>query len=83
MKDRRVVVTGMGMVTPLGNDVETTWRGLLEGRSGIGPITRFDASRHDTKIVRTLSLSPTTRRVNTGMRALSGLQEVHASRATQ
>jgi 3-oxoacyl-[acyl-carrier-protein] synthase II len=49
VKDRRVVVTGMGMVTPLGNDVETTWRGLLEGRSGVGPITRFDASQHDTR----------------------------------
>ena len=40
----------MGLVTPLGNDVETTWEALLEGRSGVGPITRFDASAHDTKI---------------------------------
>jgi 3-oxoacyl-[acyl-carrier-protein] synthase II len=39
---RRVVVTGMGAVTPLGNDVETTWQNLLAGCSGAGPITHFD-----------------------------------------
>jgi 3-oxoacyl-[acyl-carrier-protein] synthase II len=39
---RRVVVTGVGAVTPVGNDVETTWRALVAGRHGIGPITRFD-----------------------------------------
>jgi len=42
-------VTGLGLVTPLGNDVESTWRGLVEGRSGIGPITRFDASELETR----------------------------------
>ena len=41
---RRVVVTGIGMVTPLGTDRETSWQGLIEGRSGAGPITLFDAS---------------------------------------
>lgn len=41
---RRVVVTGMGLVTPLGADVETAWANILAGRSGAGPITRFDAS---------------------------------------
>ena len=41
---RRVVVTGLGLVTPLGADVETTWKNLIAGRSGAGPITRFDAS---------------------------------------
>jgi 3-oxoacyl-[acyl-carrier-protein] synthase II len=41
---RRVVVTGVGMVTPLGNDAETTWQNLVAGQSGAGPITRFDAS---------------------------------------
>jgi len=41
---RRVVVTGLGMVTPLGNDVESTWENLLAGRSGAAPIAQFDAS---------------------------------------
>jgi 3-oxoacyl-[acyl-carrier-protein] synthase II len=40
----RVVITGLGMVTPLGPDVESTWSGLMEGRSAVAPITRFDAS---------------------------------------
>jgi 3-oxoacyl-[acyl-carrier-protein] synthase II len=41
---RTVVVTGIGMVTPLGMDVESTWEGAIAGRSGVGSITRFDAS---------------------------------------
>lgn len=47
---RRVVITGMGVVTPLGNDLETTWAALLAGQSGVGPITRFDASDLPTRI---------------------------------
>jgi 3-oxoacyl-[acyl-carrier-protein] synthase II len=51
MKDeRRVVITGMGLVTPLGVGVEKNWRALIEGRSGIGPISRFDASDFPTRI---------------------------------
>ena len=49
-KKRRVVITGLGAVTPLGHDVLTTWCALKEGRSGIGPITIFDASGFPTKI---------------------------------
>jgi len=42
---RRVVVTGLGAISPVGNDVATTWRSLLDGRSGGAPITKFDAER--------------------------------------
>jgi 3-oxoacyl-[acyl-carrier-protein] synthase II len=42
---RRVVVTGMGAITPVGNDVATTWQSLIEGKSGTAPITKFDASK--------------------------------------
>ena len=41
---RRIVITGMGAVTPLGNDVKTTWENLLAGKSGAGPITQFDST---------------------------------------
>ena len=47
---RRVVVTGLGMITPLGTTVETSWAGLKAGKSGIGPITRFDPADLETKI---------------------------------
>ncbi len=47
---RRVVVTGLGLVTPLGSDVETTWANLLAGKSGAGPITHFDASDQKCRI---------------------------------
>jgi 3-oxoacyl-[acyl-carrier-protein] synthase II len=50
MQRRRVVVTGMGLVSPLGLTVKDTWQAAKEGRSGVGPITRFDASAFTTKI---------------------------------
>jgi 3-oxoacyl-[acyl-carrier-protein] synthase II len=50
MDRRRVVVTGLGAITPVGNDVASTWSSLLAGKSGIGPITRFDASTFRTQI---------------------------------
>lgn len=48
--DRRVVVTGVGLVTPLGTGVEKNWEALMAGRSGIGPVTRFDASEFPARI---------------------------------
>jgi len=50
MSHRRVVITGMGVVTPVGSDLEVFWKNLLDGCSGIGPVTRFDTTRFDTKI---------------------------------
>ena len=50
MPDRTVVVTGLGAVSSLGNDLASTWAGLVAGRSGIGPITLFDASGFRTKL---------------------------------
>ena len=47
--NRRVVVTGVGLVSPVGIGTEETWKGLLAGRSGAAPITLFDASRHSTR----------------------------------
>lgn len=47
---RRIVITGLGAVSPLGADIGTTWANLLEGRSGIGPITHFDASEYTCQI---------------------------------
>ncbi len=47
---RRVVVTGLGLVTPLGGDVETTWANILAAKSGAGTITRFDASDQKCRI---------------------------------
>ncbi len=47
---RRVVVTGLGVISPVGSGLETFWQALLSGKSGIGPITGFDASRFDSRI---------------------------------
>ncbi|NEO54678.1 MAG: beta-ketoacyl-ACP synthase II [Okeania sp. SIO3B5] len=47
---KRVVVTGMGAITPIGNTLSDYWNGLLSGKNGIGPITRFDASKHKCRI---------------------------------
>ena len=48
--NNRCVVTGVGVVTPIGSDVATFWAGLLSGTSGVGPVTRFDASEYPTRI---------------------------------
>ena len=47
---RRVVVTGLGIISPVGNDIASAWDSIVAGRSGIGPVTRFDASTFPTRI---------------------------------
>jgi len=47
---RRIVITGMGIISPVGNQVEDAWRNILDGQSGIGPLTAFDASAFNTQI---------------------------------
>jgi 3-oxoacyl-[acyl-carrier-protein] synthase II len=70
---RRVVVTGMGAVTPVGNDVATMWRSLIEGRSGAGPITKFDASTFDVRFACEVK----------GFNALNYMDRKEAKRADQ
>ena len=50
MNNRRVVVTGMGVISPIGNDVETVWNNMTEGNHGIGPITYFDTTNYKAKL---------------------------------
>jgi 3-oxoacyl-[acyl-carrier-protein] synthase II len=58
---RRVVITGLGTVNALGNDVETTWSRLLRGDSGVGPITRFDTKDHVVHFAASVTLDLTQR----------------------
>ncbi len=50
MSKRRVVVTGLGIISPVGNDVATAWKNIVAGKSGIGPVTHFDTSAFPTRI---------------------------------
>lgn len=50
MEEHRVVVTGLGVVSAIGNDISTFWNSLREGKSGVGPLTTFDASKFDSRI---------------------------------
>lgn len=50
MSKRRVVITGMGIISPVGNTVEEAWAAIVAGRSGVGPITHFDAASYPTRI---------------------------------
>ena len=50
MSERRVVITGIGCVSPLGNDLKSTWDGMKAGRSGIGTITQLDPAPYECKI---------------------------------
>ena len=70
---RRVVVTGMGAITPVGNDVATTWRSLIEGKSGTAPITKFDASNFPVRFAAEVK----------GFNALDYMDRKEAKRADQ
>jgi 3-oxoacyl-[acyl-carrier-protein] synthase II len=70
---RRVVVTGMGVITPVGNDVATTWRSLIEGKSGTAPITKFDASKFPVRFAAEVK----------GFNALDYMERKEAKRADQ
>ncbi|MCS7070506.1 MAG: hypothetical protein NZM00_03310, partial [Anaerolinea sp.] len=61
---RRVVITGMGMITPLGHTVESTWEAIVAGRSGIARITRFDTSDSPVKIAAEIKDWDPTRYMN-------------------
>ena len=61
MSKRRVVVTGLGIVSPVGNDIASAWAAILASRSGIGPVARFDAANFPTHFggeIRDLDLAP-------------------------
>ncbi len=61
MSKRRVVITGLGIVSPVGNEVEAAWSSIVAGRSGIGPITRVDTATYPTHFggeIRDLDLAP-------------------------
>jgi 3-oxoacyl-[acyl-carrier-protein] synthase II len=61
LSKRRVVVTGLGIVSPVGNDISSAWASILAGRSGIGPVARFDAASFPTHFggeIRDLDLTP-------------------------
>ncbi|MFD0738639.1 beta-ketoacyl-ACP synthase II [Lysobacter koreensis] len=62
--NRRVVVTGLGIVSPLGNDLASSWDGIVNGRSGIGPITHFDPAAFTTRIAGEVRDFDITRWVN-------------------
>ena len=67
----RVVITGMGIVGPLGHDVETFWDGIMAGKSGVAKTTIFDASAFPTKFsaeVKNYDLSKYTKNVRSGYR---------------
>ena len=64
MGKRRVVVTGMGIVSPLGNDLASNWDGIVNGRSGIGTVEGFNASTYPTRIAGEVRDFDITRWVN-------------------
>jgi 3-oxoacyl-[acyl-carrier-protein] synthase II len=56
MREKRVVVTGLGVISPNGNDISSFWKAMQEGKGGVGPITSFDASKFDSRIAAEVKL---------------------------
>ena len=56
MTNRRVVVTGLGLVSPVGNDVNSSWKNIIQGQSGVKPITAFDVADFETKFAATVEI---------------------------
>jgi 3-oxoacyl-[acyl-carrier-protein] synthase II len=84
MQRKRVVITGMGAVTPLGHDVKQTMEGQLAGRSGVGPIRHFNASRFPTRFAAQVSDFDLAKSLaDTGRWAHSGLNSRFAAAAAQ
>jgi len=81
---RRVVVTGLGAVSPVGQDVASTWASLVSGRSGVHPITRFDASEYSVRFAATLDDFDPARWLNPKeARRMSPFQQVAVAAAAQ
>ena len=58
MANRRVVITGLGLLSPLGNDVDSSWNRIIEGDSGVKLIQSFDVSNFETKFAATVDINP-------------------------
>ena len=58
MSKRRVVITGMGIISPVGNSVSESWNNIINGNSGVSPITKFDTTDFETKFAATVNLNP-------------------------
>ncbi len=58
MSKRRVVITGMGIISPVGNTVSESWNNIINGNSGVSPITKFDTTDFETKFAATVNLNP-------------------------
>ena len=56
MSNRRVVVTGLGLISPVGNDVNSSWNNIIQGQSGVKQITTFDVTNFETKFAATVEI---------------------------
>ena len=57
MSKRRVVITGLGLLSPVGNNVTESWNNIIQGKSGVKPITSFDISEFETKFAATVDIT--------------------------